>query len=101
MINQLGMALKQNQKGVADEGERIPRIVERMEEEDRGALEMDEVEDYSDDEGYTVLAKWKERGFGNPVIQDGKHEDWEYRANEVVQGAKYKSIEEGIQSCEV
>ena len=55
---------------------------------------MDEVEDYSDDEGYTVLAKWKERGFGNPVIQDGKHEDREYRANEVVQGAKYKSIDE-------
>ena len=90
----VGHGTQAEPEGVADEGERIPRIVERMEEEDRGALEMDEVEDYSDDEGYTVLAKWKERGFGNPVIQDGKHEDREYRANEVVQGAKYKSIDE-------
>ena len=81
-------------KGVADEGERIPAIVEQMEEEDREAAEVDEVEDYSDDEGYTVPAEWEERGFGNPVIQDAKHEDWQYRANEVVQGARYKSIDE-------
>jgi hypothetical protein len=81
-------------EGVADECERIPAILEQMEEEDLEAAEMDEVDHNSDDEGYTVPAEWEERGFGNPVIQEGKHENWEYRANEVVQGARYKTIDE-------
>jgi hypothetical protein len=39
---------------VADEGERIPRIMDQMEAEDREAQEMEECGDSSDDEAYPV-----------------------------------------------
>ena len=80
-------------QGVADEGERITRIVEEVEAEDHEAQQMEECVDSSDDEAYPVPTQWREQGFGNPVIQDGRCQEWEYRENEVVQGAKYKSIE--------
>ena len=40
------------------------------------------------------VARWMARqGFWNPVIQDIRINEYEYRENEVVQGAKYPSIE--------
>ena len=41
-----------------------------------------------------VLGEWHEEGFGNPVVQDIKSSEFEYRVNEVVQGAKYRTIED-------
>ena len=65
-----------------------------MEAEDHEAQQMDECVDSSDDEAYPVPTQWREEGFGNPVIQDGRCQEWEYPENEVVQGAKYKTIED-------
>ena len=41
-----------------------------------------------------MLGEWREEGFGNPVVQDIKSSEFEYRVNEVVQGAKYRTIED-------
>ena len=76
-------------QGVADKGERITRIVDAMEAKDREAQQMEECVDSSDDEAYPVPTQWSEEGFGNPVIQDGRCQEWEYPENKVVQGAKY------------
>ena len=40
-----------------------------------------------------MLGEWRDKGFGNPVIQEIRSNEYEYRENEVVQGAKYPSIE--------
>ena len=40
-----------------------------------------------------MLGEWRDKGFGNPVIQDIRSNEYEYRENEVVQGPKYPSIE--------
>ena len=50
---------------------------------------MQEYGDSSDEEGDQVLAEWREQGLANPMVQDGRYLEWEYRENEVVQGAKY------------
>jgi hypothetical protein len=81
-------------EGLADEGERIPGIVERMNNEDHLVQQIEENGDSSDDEEAPVPASWRDPGFGNPVVQDGRRREWEYRANEVVQGAKYATIEQ-------
>ena len=84
-------------QGLSDEGERIPRIVEDMEKEDQDAQIMEQYGDSSnneDDERFPVLGEWREEGFGNPVVQDIKSSEFEYRVNEVVQGAKYRTIED-------
>jgi hypothetical protein len=80
-------------EGVADEGERIPSIVDNMVAEEQEANEMEEHADSSDDEGYELPTEWKEQGFGTPVVEDISHQEWEYRGNEVVQGARYADIE--------
>ena len=51
-------------QGLADEGERIHSIVDEMEAEDQTAIEMEEYEDSSDDEQYSLPKEWKEHGFG-------------------------------------
>ena len=61
--------------------------------EDREVEHIQDLDDSSDDEGYIVPAEWRERGFGNPVIQDERRQHWEYGANVVVQGAKYPNID--------
>ncbi|WVZ57399.1 hypothetical protein U9M48_007787 [Paspalum notatum var. saurae] len=69
-------------EGLADEGERIPDIVEQMNNEDQIALQMKENGDSSDNEEALVPAAWRDPGFGDHVVQDGKRREWEYRANE-------------------
>ena len=49
--------------------------------------------DSSDEEGEQVPAEWREHGFGNPIVQDARCPEWEYRENEVVQGSKYPTID--------
>src|SRR6266540_6948493 len=77
----------------ADEGERIPRIVEQMQNEDEEAEQMQQSGDSSDEEGDPVLAEWREQDFGNPMVQDGRCTEWEHRENEVVQGSKNPTID--------
>src|SRR6266540_3193914 len=80
-------------QGQADEGERIPIIMEQMHNEDEEAEQMQQGGDSSDDEGDQVPGEWTEQGFGNPIVQDGRCPEWEYRENEVVQGSKYPIID--------
>ena len=80
-------------QGQADEGERVPIIVEQMHNEDEEAEQMQQGGDSSDEEGDQVPAEWMEHGFGNPIVQDGRCPEWEYRENEVVQGSKYPTID--------
>ena len=39
-------------------------------------------------------AAGRKEGFGNPVVQDIRCPEFEYRVNEVIQGAKYRTIED-------
>ena len=74
---------------LANEGERIPRIVEDMEKEDQDAQIMEQDGDSSDDEDderFPVLGEWREEGFENLVVQDIRCPKFEYRVNEVIQG---------------
>jgi hypothetical protein len=80
-------------QGVADEGERIPEIVQQMQNEDQEAEAVEECSDSSDEDVDPVPADWRVRGFGNPVVQDTRVQEWDYRANEVVQRAKYATID--------
>ena len=64
-----------------------------MEAEDQAAMEMEEYEGSSDDEQYSLPKEWKEHDFGNHIVEDVRHQEWEYRGNEVVQGATYPNIE--------
>src|SRR5438128_4154379 len=80
-------------QGQADEGERIPIIVEQMQNEDEEAEQMQQGGDSSDEEGEQVPAEWREQGFSNPIVQDARCPEWEYRENEVVQGLKYPTID--------
>ena len=41
-----------------------------------------------------MLGEWREEGFGNPVVQDIRCPEFEYTVNEVIQGAKYRTIED-------
>ena len=70
-------------QGLADEGERIHSIVDEMEAEDQTAIEIEEYEDSSDDEQYSLPKEWKEHGFGSHVAEDVRNQEWEYRGNEV------------------
>ena len=58
-------------QGLADEGERIPEIMEDIEKKDQDAQKMEQYGDSSDDEDderFPVLGEWHEEGFGNPVV---------------------------------
>ena len=71
-------------QGLENEAERIPGIVEDMEKEDQDAQIMEQCGDSSDDERFPVLGEWREEGFGNPVVQDIRCPEFEYRVNEVI-----------------
>ena len=73
-------------QGLADEGERIPGIVEAVQNEDQETRMMKECGGSSNDEDNPLLGEWRDKGFGNPVIQNIRGNVYEYRENEVVQG---------------
>ena len=50
--------------------------------------------DDEDDERFPVLGEWRKEGFGNPVVQDIRCPEFEYRVNKVIQGAKYRTLED-------
>ena len=53
---------------------------------------MEEYGDSSDEE-YPVPSDWSNPGFGNPIAHDARTNEFQYRENEVVQGALYDSSE--------
>ncbi|PUZ57006.1 hypothetical protein GQ55_5G393500 [Panicum hallii var. hallii] len=79
-------------QGVADEGENIPFIVEQLQDEER---ELDEVmnADSSDDDD-DVPQDWVSSDFSHLVVDDGSSWPSDCRENEIIQGARYHSIEE-------
>jgi len=80
-------------EGIADEGERFLNIVEQMDREDEEAEHMHEQAETDEVEEEQVPQEWDRPGFGDPVIHDGRREECFYRANEVIQGAKYPNKE--------
>ncbi|PUZ69436.1 hypothetical protein GQ55_2G108300 [Panicum hallii var. hallii] len=77
---------------VADEGENIPRIVEQLRDEDRELDEAMNADSSDDDED--VPEEWVSSDFSYLVIDEGPNVPWDCRENEVVQGARYQSIDE-------
>jgi hypothetical protein len=76
---------------VADEGENIPFIVEQLQDEER---ELDEAmnADSSDDDD-DVPEEWVSSDFSHLVVDDGSSVPSDCKENEIVQGARYHSIE--------
>jgi hypothetical protein len=77
---------------VADEGENILRIVEQLRDEDREFDEAINADSSDDDED--VPEEWVSSDFSHLVIDEGPSVSWECRENEVVQSARYQSIDE-------
>jgi hypothetical protein len=77
---------------VADEGENIPRIVEQLRDEDRELDEAMNADSSDDDED--VPKEWVSSDFSHLVIDEGPSVPWDCRENEVIQGARYQSIDE-------
>jgi hypothetical protein len=77
---------------VADEGENIPFIVEQLQDEEH---ELDEAmnADSSDDDD-DVPQDWVSSDFSHLVVDDGSSWPSDCRKNEIIQGARYHSIEE-------
>ncbi|MBW7477901.1 hypothetical protein K0T92_24735, partial [Paenibacillus oenotherae] len=72
--------------GFADEGERHPGLVQEMEIEDSEPEHMED-DDSSEDDVHP--AEWDNEDFSGLVVSEGHTVAWEYRQNEVVQGARY------------
>ena len=79
--------------GVTDEGERVPTIVDEMEREDSDN-EQAEGNASSDEEDDVMPVDWTNEDFSGLVISEGHHVPWEYKENEVIQGARYAHKED-------
>ena len=76
--------------GEADEGERIPEIVEQMEQEDREHINaLDEDNSSDDEDGDHVPAQWKSYDYSNLTVSEGAPVSWEFSENEICVGATY------------
>ena len=96
-------------QGQADEGEVRHDLVRTMELEDqRASTEIAEIEaadqeggdgadaDSTEDEDHTVdpvPAAWNTEVAGGMNVEEGRHNPWEYRQNEVLEGAIYRDKE--------
>ncbi|XP_066162566.1 uncharacterized protein [Oryza sativa Japonica Group] len=79
--------------GVADEGERISTIVGEMDREDSDN-EQAEGDASSDEEGDVMPTDWTNEDFSGLIISEGHHLPWEYKDNEVIEGATYAHKED-------
>nr|ABA94059.1 SWIM zinc finger family protein [Oryza sativa Japonica Group] len=79
--------------GVADEGETVGAIVDEMEREDSDN-ERVEKGDSSDDETDINPAEWASEDFSSLVVSEEDSVRWEYKENEVIQGAIYTRAED-------
>ncbi|PVH64713.1 hypothetical protein PAHAL_2G340000 [Panicum hallii] len=77
---------------VADEGENIPGIVQQLRDEDRELDEAMNADSSDDDED--VPEEWVSSDFSHLVIDERPSVPWDCRKNEVVQDARYQSIDE-------
>jgi hypothetical protein len=77
---------------VADEGENIPFIVEQLQDEERELDEAMNADSSDDDED--VPEEWVSSDFSHLVVDEGSSVSSDCRENEVVQGARYHSIDE-------
>nr|CAI44652.1 OSJNBa0096F01.20 [Oryza sativa Japonica Group] len=78
---------------MADEGERVGLIVDEMEREDSDNEEADD-DASSDEEGDVMATDWANEDFSGLVISEGDHVPWEYKENEVIEGARYAHKDE-------
>nr|AAS07246.1 putative MuDR transposase [Oryza sativa Japonica Group]AAX95512.1 Putative Mutator-like transposase [Oryza sativa Japonica Group]ABF98417.1 transposon protein, putative, Mutator sub-class [Oryza sativa Japonica Group] len=79
--------------GVADEGETVGAIVDEMEREDSDNERVEEG-DSSDDETDINPAEWASEDFSGLVVSEEDSVRWEYKENEVIQGAIYSRAED-------
>nr|AAP44660.1 putative mutator-like transposase [Oryza sativa Japonica Group] len=79
--------------GVADEGETVGAIVDEMEREDSDNERVEEG-DSSDDETDINPAEWASEDFSGLVVSEEDSVIWEYKENEVIQGAIYSRAED-------
>nr|CAE04262.3 OSJNBa0089N06.23 [Oryza sativa Japonica Group] len=93
MQNEENQPREEQAMGMADEGERVGIIVDEMEREDSDNEEADD--DASSDEESDVMATdWANEDFSGLVISEGDHVPWEYKENEVIEGARYAHKDE-------
>nr|ABA98528.1 transposon protein, putative, Mutator sub-class [Oryza sativa Japonica Group] len=79
--------------GVADEGETVGAIVDEMEREDSDNERVEEG-DSSDDETDINPAEWASEDFSGLIVSEEDSVRWEYKENEVIQGAIYSRAED-------
>jgi hypothetical protein len=77
---------------VADEGENVPFIFEQLQDEERELDETMNADSSDDDED--VPEEWVSSDFSHLVVDEGSSVPSDCRENEVVQGARYHSIDE-------
>jgi hypothetical protein len=77
---------------VADKGENIPFIVEQLQDKERELYETMNT-DLSDDDD-DVPQDWVSSDFSHLVVDDGSSWTSDCRENEIIQSARYHSIEE-------
>ena len=88
------MENEENQPGgVADEGETVGAIVDEMEREDSDNERVEEG-DSSDEETDINPAEWASEDFSGLIVSEEDSVRWEYKENEVIQGAIYSRAED-------
>nr|CAH68172.1 H0323C08.14 [Oryza sativa] len=93
MQNEENQPREEQAMGMADEGERVGTIVDEMEREDSDNEEADD-DASSDEEGDVMATDWANEDFSGLVISEGDHVPWEYKENEVIEGARYAHKDE-------
>nr|ABF94662.1 Transposable element protein, putative, MuDR [Oryza sativa Japonica Group] len=93
MQNEENQPREEQAMGMADEGERVGIIVDEMEREDSDNEEVDD-DASSDEEGDVMATDWANEDFSGLVISEGDHVPWEYKENEVIEGARYAHKDE-------
>nr|ABA95174.1 transposon protein, putative, Mutator sub-class [Oryza sativa Japonica Group] len=93
MQNEENQPREEQAMGMADEGERVGIIVDEMEREDSDN-EQAEDDASSDEEGDVMATDWANKDFSGLVISEGDHVPWEYKENEVIEGARYAHKDE-------
>nr|AAX95097.1 transposon protein, putative, mutator sub-class [Oryza sativa Japonica Group]ABA91665.1 transposon protein, putative, Mutator sub-class [Oryza sativa Japonica Group] len=79
--------------GVADEGKTVAAIVDEMEREDSDNERVEEG-DSSDEETDINPAEWASQDFSGLIVSKEDSVRWEYKENEVIQGAIYSRAED-------
>lgn len=89
----VNISVNDEPSGVADEAERFTNLVNEMERDDS---DNEHAEDggSSDEEEDVMPSEMTNDDFSSLVISDGQKVEWEYKDNEVIEGARYAYIED-------